>query len=228
MKNLITCLLLLLALLLPANAAAYDFEVDGIYYNINGNEATVTSDGYRSYSGIVTIPDAVTYNGTTYSVTAIGENAFRSCSDMTGVIIPNSVITIGASAFLDCDLLRSVTIPNSVTRILQYAFDGCDLLKSVTIPNSVTYIGCHAFRFCRNLTSITIPHSVACIKFEAFYGCYRLNDVYSYITDPLSVMVENDVFKNYDGDYSGRTLHVPYGTVYAYQATAFWDTASRA
>ena len=222
MKNLITCLLLLLALLLPANAAAYDFEVDGIYYNINGNEATVTSDGYRSYSGIVNIPDVVTYNGTTYSVTAIGENAFRGSSDMTAVTIPNSVVTIGACAFLDCDGLTSVTIPNSVTRILQYAFDGCDLLKSVTIPNSLTYIGWHAFRHCRSLTSITIPHSVTCIKFEAFKGCYNMKDVYSYITDPLSLMVENDIFKNIDDNYSGRTLHVPYGTVYAYQADEHW------
>ena len=42
MKHLFNLSLLLLALLLPATALAYDFEVDGIYYNMNGNEATVT------------------------------------------------------------------------------------------------------------------------------------------------------------------------------------------
>ena len=42
MKSLISSMLLLLALLLPAYATAYDFEVDGIYYNINGNDVAVT------------------------------------------------------------------------------------------------------------------------------------------------------------------------------------------
>ncbi|MBR4829880.1 MAG: leucine-rich repeat protein, partial [Muribaculaceae bacterium] len=104
MKNLITSALLLLALLLPATATAHDFEVDGIYYNINGNEATVTYDGsyYTEYSGSVVIPATVTYNGTTYSVTAIGIEAFAGCRDLTSIVIPNSVTSIGKSAFYYC------------------------------------------------------------------------------------------------------------------------------
>ena len=103
MKQLIRTTLLVLALLLPAIATAHDFVVDGIYYdiNINGNEATVTYNGSNikfpigDYSGSVTIPSSVTYNGVTYSVTSIGRSTFSMCSGLTSVTIPNTVTSIG-------------------------------------------------------------------------------------------------------------------------------------
>lgn len=91
MKHLIKATLLLLALLLPTHTHAHDFEVDGIYYNINGTNATVTFRGTyfyqysNAYSGSVTIPTTVTYGDTTYSVTSIGSGAFRNCSSLNDV-----------------------------------------------------------------------------------------------------------------------------------------------
>lgn len=66
-------LLLLLALMLSITASAYDFEVDGIYYMIDGDEVAVTSRTSLggTYSGDVVIPATVTHDGTTYPVTAI-------------------------------------------------------------------------------------------------------------------------------------------------------------
>ncbi len=84
MKHLYKFSLLLLAFLLPATAIAYDFEVDGIYYNINGNEAIV-SFSLNGYSGDLTIPATVTYGGTTYSVTSIGDGAFYECTGLTRI-----------------------------------------------------------------------------------------------------------------------------------------------
>ncbi len=78
MKHLIKSALFLLALIVPATALAHDVEVDGIYYNIDGTTATVTYKGtspyqYQDrYSGSITIPATVTYNGTSYPVTSIG------------------------------------------------------------------------------------------------------------------------------------------------------------
>ena len=123
-------LLLLFVVLLPVLASAYDAKISGIYYNFSGYEATVTYQKFQDYyisdySGSVVIPELVTYDGKTYSVTSIGDNAFYGCSGLT-----------------------SITIPNGVTSIGYWAFSGCTSLTSVTIPNSVTYIGYKAFSKC--------------------------------------------------------------------------------
>ena len=103
--------------------------------------------------------------------TTIGEAAFKDCSNLTSVTIPNSVTTIGRHAFDECSALTSVTIPNSVTEIGGYAFHNCRELTSVTIPNSVTEIRYDAFAHCSALTSVTIPNSVTEIGDNAFSYC---------------------------------------------------------
>ena len=149
------------------------YIVDGIYYGFNSNtkQAIVTA-GENKYSGNVIIPSSVTFNDTEYSVTSIGEKAFRGCSGLTSITIPNSVTSIGSSAFSSCSGLTSITIPNSVTSIGDWAFCGCSGLTSGTIPNSVTSIGSSAFYDCSGLTSVTIPNSVTSIGRSAFNGCY--------------------------------------------------------
>ena len=120
-------------LLGAASAYAHDFEVNGIYYNINSDRTSVSvtykGSSYSSYaneySGAVTIPASVTYSGKTYSVTKIGYEAFRGCSGLTSVVIPNSVTSIGSWAFGYCSGLTSVEIPNSVTSISEGAFSYC-------------------------------------------------------------------------------------------------------
>ena len=206
MKQFFRFSILLLALLLPALAMAHDFEVDGIYYNINGNEATVTYygsspyDASHSYSGSVVIPATVTYSGTTYPVTAIGNSAFSDCSGLISIDIPNSVTSIGGGAFFYCSSLTSIDIPNSVTEIGMNAFNSCTGLTSIVmpeyltkinegtfsdctsltgidIPNSVTEIGNFAFYKCSGLTSIDIPNSVTEIGINAFYSCTGLTSI---------------------------------------------------
>ena len=166
---------------------AHDFYVDGIYYNISddGTSVTVTCNGpfSNSYSGSVVIPSTVTYNDKKYSVTSIDGYAFRYCSSLTSVTIPNSVTSIYDDAFYNCSSLKSVTIPNSVTSIGDFVFFDCSSLTSVTIGNSVTTIGNHAFEYCKGLTSVTIPNSVTGIGEYAFSGCSGLTS----ITIPNSV-----------------------------------------
>ena len=87
-------------LLCCISVSAYDFVVDGIYYNISSSKDLTVEVTYRDayhnssfkYKGAVVIPDSVTYVGNTYSVTSIGEYAFRYCSGLTSVEIPNSVV----------------------------------------------------------------------------------------------------------------------------------------
>ena len=130
------------------SASAIKFTVDGVRYSVNNDNKTVTVVGNPSGSkltGNLTIPESVTYGGISYPVTKIGVNAFRSCTGLTSVTIPNSVTEIGVGAFWACSGLTSITIPNSVTSIGKYAFFGCSGLTSVTIPKSVTSIGERAF-----------------------------------------------------------------------------------
>jgi len=178
---------LLLLLLVASVSAIYasDTQVDGIWYDFDSSTktASVTYRGYDydrydgEYSGAVVIPETVTYNGTTYSVTNIGDYAFRICSSLTSVTIPNSVTSIGYGAFAYCSSLTSVTIGESVTSIGDDAFAYCTSLTSVTIPESVTSIGDQAFAYCSSLTSVTIPESVTSIGSSAFYGCSSLTSV---------------------------------------------------
>ena len=178
-------LLLILLLFSSFSALAYDCKVDNIYYNLNNEDKTAsvtymglyTSDNKDAYVGNIIIPESITYSGTTYSVTSIGDNAFRDCSGLTSVTIPNSVTSIGDGAFAFCSGLTSVTIPNSVTSIDRYAFSGCSSLTTVTIPNSVTSIGKYAFRGCSSLTTVTIPNSVTSIGYGAFANCSGLTSV---------------------------------------------------
>ena len=186
MKKFYLSLFSLLICFISADVYAYDIEVQNtggktIYYNfINNNaelEVTYHGKSYNSYSGDIEIPGTVTYQGITYTVTSIGDEAFCVCASLTSVTIPNSVTSIGDKAFYNCCNLTSVTIPNSVTLIGNEAFAGCGGLTSVTIPNSVASIGNKAFYCCWGLTSVTISNSVTLIGNEAFAGCGVLTSV---------------------------------------------------
>ena len=173
-------LLMLAAVLsVSANALAYDFGVDGIYYNILSeyDKTVEVVSYYNSYSGDVVIPEQVQYNEELYSVTSIGNGAFEDCSSLTSVTIPESVTSIGNRAFEDCSSLASVTIPEGVTSIGGSAFFGCSSLASVAIPKGVTFIGGGAFSGCSSLASVTIPEGVTSIGNNAFRDCSGLASV---------------------------------------------------
>ena len=173
-RHLFTVLLLLCSTVAFAESAV----IDGITYELitKGKQAKVVA-GDTGYTGDIVIPESVEYNGATYNVTIIGDNAFCWCSGLTSVEIPNSVTSIGNYAFCGCSGLTSIEIPNSVTSIGYSAFQSCSGLTSVEIPNSVTSIGSWAFGYCSGLTSVEIPNSVTSIGDYAFSGCSGLTSV---------------------------------------------------
>ena len=141
------------------------FTVGDLNYRVNDDEISVTViehvNGAQA-TGELNIPESVSYEDTDYAVTVIGNDAFASCSGLTGdLMIPNSIVTIEAGAFFQCS-----------------GFDG-----TLTIGESVTFIGDYAFRQCSNFTSAvslaTTPPELGnepgwnCVVFEQF-GCQVL------------------------------------------------------
>ncbi len=174
---------LFVALICATQVLAYDFESNGIYYNITSNstvEVTHKEDSQYSpdtlqYVGTVNIPEKVTYDGNTYSVTRIDDSAFFQSYELIKVTIPNSVQQIGYSAFSNCRKLESVNIPEGVAIIESTTFYCCYALTSITIPNTVKSIRRLALAS-TGLESVVIPNSVDSLV-SAFNNCSKLRSM---------------------------------------------------
>ena len=124
---------------------AYDFESNGIYYNINSindtYEVEVTcGENYYSYKGDITLPEYVIYNEIEYFVTSIGSYAFYGCENLENIYLPASLTKIGTSAFSSCIALTDIVIPESVTEIEDSAFEGCINLTNIEILDPISEI----------------------------------------------------------------------------------------
>lgn len=173
----------LIILFLSTSMYAGYFQSGDLWYYYSSSSSTTVSvakaqNGTR-YNGLtnVVIPETVEDNGITYNVTSISADAFRDCSSLTSITIPNSVTSIGSDAFSNCSSLTSVTIPNSVTSIGGSAFSNCSSLTSVIVGNSVTSISSNTFYNCSSLTSVVIGNSVTSIGNYAFYNCSSITSL---------------------------------------------------
>lgn len=211
-------LLAFVALSLTTWAQRYDFQEGQFYYSINRDRPSEVSvarndDSYSSFTGELIIPSTVTYGGYTYTVTGISERAFNSCSGVTSVSIPSSMITIEWAAFEETAFYNDPSnwVDNALyvdncliavkpevagetyeiaegTRVIgEGAFYKCSSLTSVTIPSSVISIGYGAFADCTSLTSVSIPSSVMYIGSEVFDGTALYNDASNWVDNVLYV-----------------------------------------
>lgn len=175
-----------------------DFHVGDLQYDyVDRENATVAFNGIRTDSEIVEIPASVEYDGVTYTVvgiapsalyiknvssvsipntvTYIGNSAFRGCSQLSEVVIPDSVASIGQSAFASSGLV-SVNIPDSVTTLGAGAFERCTRLTEVSIGSGIMELPSNAFATCTSLTSVTIPGTVETIN-GSFHDSRNIRDI---------------------------------------------------
>jgi hypothetical protein len=187
------------------------------------------------------IPETVTYNETTYSVTSIEEWAFYNCSSLTSVTIANSVISIGNDAFYNCRSLTYISIGNSLTYIGYDAFYNCSSLNTlnfnaincndfynlspffdcpittINIGDSVQRIPNRFAKELSSLTSVNIGDNVTSIGTKAFEGCSSLQNV-TCLATTSPTLADNTVFPN----PNTATLIVPCGSSEDY-STSTWN-----
>ena len=119
-------------------------------------------------------------------VTAIVDNAFKGCTRLFEIILPENITSIGTSTFNGCSSLTSIIIPENVTSIGSNAFYGCSLLSKINIPNNLINIGTGAFAECPNLTSFTFPENYDGECFVFGY-CPGGNSAYVTISLPKTI-----------------------------------------
>ncbi len=224
---------LLFALLFAStafSAFAYSFSAVApsgqiLYYNVVGISSSSVHltapnyynwNGYTQPEGTLIIPDSVTYNGTTYSVSGISASTFHNCTGLTSVVIPRSIDYIDGNPFRGCYGITSISVAsdnplfdsrNNCNAIISSTVDslitGC---RNTIIPNSVTRIGQCSFLDCTSLTNITIPNSVSSIAASAFYGCINIDTLYipTTVTSIGSYAFYNVPCIYYEGNAGGR------------------------
>ena len=169
-------LFFILTLISSALVTHAQTQIDDINYQFNGSEAKVVSIP-GCYTGDVVIPETVTYNGNSYTVTAIGQLSFFGCTDLISVTLPSTIIIIGKSAFSYCISLNNIILPESLTTIGQDSFYQCIALTDLVIPNNVNTINEAAFAYCTALESVILPPNLTTLSDFTFSGCTNLTTV---------------------------------------------------
>lgn len=187
MKTALKLLAVALLALTSFQSNAYDFEADGLRYQILSEEDRTVEVSAGSSSPFFIIPAEVISDSKTYTVTAIANRAFCGLP-MRSVTMPNTVTSIGIAAFLNCPDLGYVNIPKSVTSIGDNAFRGCESLQGLDVDSENSYFAAvDGILYDKSVStllqcpagksSVIIPNSVTSIKGSAFADCYRLTSV---------------------------------------------------
>lgn len=232
--------LLAAGLLLGMGASAQDFTVDNINYNVT-SEADMTCEVAETsgLTGDVVIPEQVTADGKTYTVTAIGDmalaynqftgvtlpstvtaisyGAFYQCRNLASIDLGGSVETIGYSAFQYCESLTSIDLPETLVSIGENGFTTSGL-TSLVIPNSVTEVGTGVFAACTDLKSVVIGSSLTTLSTSMFLNDFDLTDVTVCSSTPPTL--DGYVFNGMS--FENATLRVPEGSAGAYKSASGW------
>ena len=138
----------------PVGEKSYDFAVNGMYFKKIDEGTVKMTFGEELYTADILIPSTVTYEGTTYDVTAIDSYAFYGCSALTSITIPENITKIGNDAFYGCPSLTTVTLNSNVAGSYGRVFG--PQVKEYIIGENVTGVGGTAFYGCSSLTSVKV------------------------------------------------------------------------
>lgn len=223
-SNFFKLLLAIACLLSSTSVFAYDFEVDGIYYDVVSftDFTCKVVSGDTEYEGDIVIPATVNYSNRTLTVVEVGYYAFLNCLNLTGIAIPNTVISVGKGAFLRCSSLTDVIIADGEKTLNNFStayttpFIYCPIEKLYLGRDINSYFS--MFRDMTSLTSLTIGNSVTRIGTSLFAACNNLMELYILNSTPPSVGGNN--FTN--NHYLHANVYVPQEALEAYQSADTW------
>ncbi len=89
--------------------------------------------------------------------TGIAKSAFKDCTALTQISLPESIKHIGGNAFENCALTALPAFTENLTAIGDNAFSGCNITGEVTVPSSVTEIGINSFKGNAGISKLTLP-----------------------------------------------------------------------
>lgn len=185
LKTLKPLLLLLVASLCALTVQAVDVDDSDVWRIKVKADGTILLIGFTyhyDHSGDLVIPSELTFRGTTYPVTEIGDTAFVdkpqfNKGQLKGrLIIPEGIVKIGWQSFLRCkDLTGPLQLPSTLKIIGPEAFNRVGLTGDIVVPEGVTEIGVGAFYRCLGFTgTLTLPSTLRKLDFAAFYDCQNL------------------------------------------------------
>jgi prepilin-type N-terminal cleavage/methylation domain-containing protein len=173
---------------IPASVNAIGIGAFGLCSNLESINVSEENSKYKDVNGHLYTKDGKTFmqyalgnKDESYSieegVISIYDWAFRDCTNLKEIVIPNGCERINSTAFSGCKNAVSISVPNTVQYFGSYAFSNCESLEAINIPNGVTKIEVQLFYCCYKLANIVIPDSVTSIDGYAFYRCYALKTV---------------------------------------------------
>ena len=163
---------------LPGESGGNDRLADGSmpWFSVDGGILSF-NETYYNGSSELQIPESI--GG--IAITALADSCFENCTELTSVVLPNSLQAIGEDAFKGCTSLRGIEIPESVILIGEGAFSGCTALEAVCVYNGIRSIGTGAFSGCTKL-------------FYIYYSGYfqDWNKLYSDFINPYTTVFSQD------------------------------------
>lgn len=179
---------------LPALARNFTYEYEGqtLTYSVISEGGKTCRVAKGQVTGDLIIPSIAEDGENDFTVTAIATEAFKDCSGLTSVSIPNTITEIGNDAFIKCKSLFEIDVPSSVVKI-----------------------GNGSFAYCSNLKILKIGSSVKSIGKDIFTGLSSLKEVWSYNPVPPTV-------DTWGTTTTGAVLFVPEQSVKDYQSATVW------
>lgn len=154
----------------------------GAYYSDGSDTGTAAvtykDTDYNSYTAAdVVIPSTVVNEGITFTVTAIGNNAFNGSTSVVSVVLPETITSISYNAFYGCTSLASINLPDGLTSLGGEAFSECSSLTSIDMPDTVTEMGYSCFSNCPKLASVKLSAGLTTLELGVFMRDYALTSI---------------------------------------------------